>query len=244
MVHVGLAILGPQLSTPDVAVADFRAAAERGIVASMHQSGGEPAAACDAVRRAGLFAPTTNIVHGAGPTEDWFKLLVDAGASFTITPENELGHGHGQPITAPPFALPNSAVAGHRHPNSHRRKLLTAARVALAHQRGLDHERSRRITAAIAATPTVTCKQARSWATVEGAHALGVANRVDRIEPGMQADMVAIDARALNLWPAHDPVATALHAGVGNIEAVIVAGRWPPHRREPRRPQEPTSPVG
>jgi 5-methylthioadenosine/S-adenosylhomocysteine deaminase len=42
----------------------------------------------------------------------------------------------------------------------------------------------------------------------------------------MQADLVAIDARALNLWPAHDPVATVLHAGVANIEAVVIAGRW------------------
>jgi 5-methylthioadenosine/S-adenosylhomocysteine deaminase len=48
----------------------------------------------------------------------------------------------------------------------------------------------------------------------------------------MQADVVAIDARALNLWPVHDPVATALHASVGNIEAVIVAGRW--RKREHR----------
>jgi hypothetical protein len=40
LMNVGMAILGPQLSTPEVAVADFRAARERGIVASMHQSGG------------------------------------------------------------------------------------------------------------------------------------------------------------------------------------------------------------
>jgi 5-methylthioadenosine/S-adenosylhomocysteine deaminase len=232
LVNVGMAILGPQLSTPDVAVADFRAAAERGVVASMHQSGGEPAAAWDAVGRAGLFGPTTNIVHGAGLTEDWIKLLVDAGVSFTITPENELGHGHGQPITAPLLRYGTAPSLGIDTETAIGGELLTAARVALAHQRGLDHEHTRRITGAMAATPTVTCKQALSWATVEGARALGVADRVGRIEPGMQADVVAIDARALNLWPVHDPVATALHASVGNIEAVIVAGRW--RKREHR----------
>jgi cytosine/adenosine deaminase-related metal-dependent hydrolase len=42
----------------------------------------------------------------------------------------------------------------------------------------------------------------------------------------MQADLVAVDARALNLWPAHDPVATVLHADIANIEAVMVAGTW------------------
>jgi 5-methylthioadenosine/S-adenosylhomocysteine deaminase len=226
LVTVGMAILGPQLSTPEVAVADFRAAAQRGIVASMHHSGGEPAPAWDAVRRAGLFGPTTNVVHGEGLTEDWFKLLVDAGVSFTITPENELGHGHGQPITAPLLRYGAALSLGIDTETAIGGELLTAARVALAHQRGVDHEHSRRITGEMAATPTVTCKQALSWATVEGARALGVADRVGRIEPGMQADVVAIDARALNLWPVHDPVATALHASVGNIEAVIVAGQW------------------
>jgi len=42
----------------------------------------------------------------------------------------------------------------------------------------------------------------------------------------MRADLVAVDARALNLWPAHDPVATALHADISNIEAVMVGGVW------------------
>jgi 5-methylthioadenosine/S-adenosylhomocysteine deaminase len=45
-------------------------------------------------------------------------------------------------------------------------------------------------------------------------------------EPGMQADLVAIDTRAINLWAAQDAVAAALHASVANIEAVMIAGQW------------------
>jgi cytosine/adenosine deaminase-related metal-dependent hydrolase len=78
----------------------------------------------------------------------------------------------------------------------------------------------------MSATASVTSKQALSWATVEGARALGLADTIGRLEPGMQADLVVIDARALNLWPAHDPIAAALHASLANIEAVMVAGRW------------------
>lgn len=61
---------------------------------------------------------------------------------------------------------------------------------------------------------------------MEGAKALGLADQVGRIEPGMQADLVAVDTRALNLWPAHNPIAAALHSDIANIEAVMVAGRW------------------
>ena len=223
---LGMAVRGPQYSSPDVAVADFRAAAERGVVVSMHQSGGAPAPAWDAVRTAGLFGPSTNIVHGAGLTDGWVTTLVDADVSFTATPENELGQGHAAPITGRLLRLGAAPSLGTDVDSVVPGDVLTAARIALAHQRGLDHEHHRRSTGMISATPSITSKQALSWATVEGARALGLVDRVGRIEQGMQADLVAIDARALNLWPPHDPIAAALHAGIGNIRSVMIAGQW------------------
>jgi cytosine/adenosine deaminase-related metal-dependent hydrolase len=105
--------------------------------------------------------------------------------------------------------------------------VLMAARVALAHQRGLDHQQQRMRNRGMASSnATVTGKQALSWATVEGAKALGLAGRVGTLEPGMQADLIVIDATRLNLWPAHDPIAAALHADTSNIEAVMIGGTW------------------
>ncbi|MBB5896439.1 amidohydrolase family protein [Kutzneria kofuensis] len=220
LLALGMAVRGPQLSTPDAAVADFRAAAERGLVVSMHQSGGEPGPGWEAVRAAGLLSPDTNVVHGAGLTDEWIKTLVDAGASVTCTPENELGQGHGFPITgrllrlgaAPSLGTDTDAVA----PGD----VLSAARIALACQRGRDHDRHRQTTGSFSLTATITGKQALAWATVEGARALGLAGRVGRLEAGMQADLVVIDG------PTANPVATALYAGSGDIEAVMIAGRW------------------
>ena len=226
LLSVGMAIAGPQYSTPEVAVVDFRAAQERDLVVSMHQSGGQPAAGWDAVRNAGLFGPHINIVHGAGLGDDWIKTLTEAGVTFTTTPENELGHGHGIPITGRLLRLGTAPSLGTDTETAVAGEILTAARMALAFQRGLDHERSRRATGTMSAMPTITSKQALSWATIEGARALGLADRIGRIEPGMQADLVSIDARALNLLPAHDPIAVALHANVSNIEAVMIAGQW------------------
>jgi 5-methylthioadenosine/S-adenosylhomocysteine deaminase len=226
LLTVGMAVAGPQYSTPDVTVADLRAAAHRGLIVSMHQSGGQPAAAWEAAGAAGLFGPHTNIVHGAGLTGQWISTLVDAGVSFTATPENELSHGHGVPITGQLLSRGAAPSLGTDTDTAMSGEILTAARIALAHQRGLDHEQHRQATGLMCTTPSVTSKQALSWATVEGARALGLADRVGRLEPGMRADLVAIDARALNLWPAHDPIAAALSASVANIEAVMIGGRW------------------
>lgn len=226
LVSVGMAIGGPQFSTPDVAVADLRAAQERALVASMHQSGGMPAPAWEAVRAAGLLGSHTNVVHGAGLTDDWLAALVDLGVTVTTTPENELSHGHCAPITGRLMRWGAAPSLGTDTDTATSGEILSAARCALAHQRGLDHEQHRREAGMMLSTASISSKQALSWATVEGAKALGLADRVGRLEPGMQADVVVIDARGLNLWPAHDPVATALHAGVGNIEAVMIAGVW------------------
>jgi cytosine/adenosine deaminase-related metal-dependent hydrolase len=226
LLELGMGIKGPQLSTPDVAVADFRAAAERSLVASMHQSGGPPAPAWDAVRTVGLLGPRINIAHGAGLTDEWFKTLVDEGVSFTITPENELSHGHGPPITGRLLRVGAAPSIGTDTETAVSGEILSAARIALAHQRGLDHEQARGSTGMCRPSASITSKQALSWATVEGATALGLGDQVGRLEPGMQADLVAIDTRALNLWQAHDPIAAALHANTANIEAVMIAGQW------------------
>lgn len=226
LVTVGMAIAGPQISTAEIAVADLRAAAERGVVTSMHYSGGQPSPAWATVRDAGLLGELTNVVHGTGLSDEWIDTLAAAGVTFTTTPENELGHGHGAPIIAKLLARQSAPSLGTDTETAVPGDLLTAARVALAHVRGTHHESARNETGWPSPSTTATAKDALSWATIEGARALGFADRVGRLEPGMQADLVVIDARQLNLWPAHDPIAAALHADRSNIEAVMVAGTW------------------
>jgi 5-methylthioadenosine/S-adenosylhomocysteine deaminase len=64
-------------------------------------------------------------------------------------------------------------------------------------------------------------------ATVNGAHVAGLEDRTGSLTPGKQADVVLIDATALNMAPIHDPVAAVtLSADVSNVEAVLVAGEF------------------
>lgn len=226
LLTLGIAIPGPQYSKKEIALADFRAARERDIIVSMHQSGGKPGEAWEAVRNANLIGPKTNIVHGNEIPDDWLKIFVDAGASFTSTPENELGQGHGFPITGRLLSYGSAPSLGTDVDTVLSGEILTAARIALAQQRGLDHEQQRQTTGLFSPKPTISSKQALSWATTEGARALGLSDRIGRLEVGMQADIVVIDAQAINLWPAHDPIATALQASIANIEAVMIAGQW------------------
>jgi cytosine/adenosine deaminase-related metal-dependent hydrolase len=228
LLTLGMAILGPHYATTEVALADFRLAQEMGLIVSMHQGGGPPKSpdGWDAVEAAGLIGPLTNIVHGNDLPDDRLKRFVAAGVTFTSTPENEMSQGHGHPITGRLLALGTAPSLGNDVESVVSGEMLTVARVALAHQRALDHARIRRETGAIAQAPTITGREALSWITVRGAAALGLQGRVGCLRAGMQADLVMIDTRTLNLWPPHDPVATVLQASLANIEAVMIAGAW------------------
>ena len=228
LLTLGMAILGPHYSTTDVALADFRLAAELALVASMHQGGGPPKSpgGWDAVEAAGLVGPGTNIVHGNDLPDDRLRRFVDAGVTFTATPEAEMAMGHGHPITGRLRALGTAPSLGVDIESAVSGEMLTVARIALAHQRALDHASIRARTGAISERPSITAREALSWITSRGAEALGLADRVGSLAPGKQADLVVIDARALSLAPVHDPVATVLQAGRADIEAVMVAGGW------------------
>jgi cytosine/adenosine deaminase-related metal-dependent hydrolase len=225
LLTLGMAIRGPQLSQPAVAIADLRAANERGLLASTHQSAGGADAGWRELLDAGVVGAQTNIVHGNDLSQPTLKRIIDAGATVTATPEIELSHGHGFPLVgallalgaAPSLGTDTDAVIGG--------DMLTAARFALATQRGADHL-ARRSKERFPASTTIASKQALAWATIEGARAAGMADRIGRLRSGMQADLAVIDTRRLSLWSAHDPVATALRAGAADIEAVMIAGRW------------------
>jgi cytosine/adenosine deaminase-related metal-dependent hydrolase len=99
--------------------------------------------------------------------------------------------------------------------------------MALASQRAFDNEASRRDAGKLPDTTTITTREALAWVTVEGARMLKMDDRIGTLAPGKQADLVVIDAEALNMWPVHDPVASVVtQAGLANVEAVMIAGRW------------------
>ena len=62
-------------------------------------------------------------------------------------------------------------------------------------------------------------------ATLEGARALGLGDRIGTIEPGKEADLIAIDLRAPHLVPVHDPYTSVVFsAGRSDVRHVLVAG--------------------
>lgn len=229
LLTLGLAILGPHYATMDVARADFRLAREFGLVASMHQGGGaaRTPGGWETLIAERLVGPGINIVHGNDLPDALLGQLVDLGASFSVTPENEMTQGHGFPITGRLLARGAAPSLGVDLESVLAGDMMGVARIALGMQRALDNAESRRETGAIPPTSTIGVRQALSWITIEGARMLGLDHRIGSLAPGKQADITLIDARALHLQPMHDPAATVImQAGRGDIETVMVSGRF------------------
>ncbi|QYY28775.1 amidohydrolase family protein [Cupriavidus pinatubonensis] len=227
LVSLGLAILGPHYSTMEVALHDFALAREFGLIASMHQGGGA-ARTPDGWARleaAGLLGPHINIVHGNDLSDAQLARFVDAGVSFSLTPENELTQGHGFPITGRLRKLGVAPSLGIDLESGLSGEMFTAARVALGVQRALDHAEYRAEHGVIAPRHEVTCREALEWITLAGARMLGMADRIGSLAVGKQADLVLIDAQRLNMMPVHDPInAVVMQASLANIDSVFVAG--------------------
>ena len=227
LVTLGLAILGPHYSTYEVAVQDFELAREFSLIASMHCAGAAAKTPDGWIRLAqdGLLGNNNNIVHGNNLSDEELRMMVELGVSFSLTPESEMTQGHGMPITGRLLALNSAPSVGVDLESGYSGEMFTVARLALAAQRALDNAQSKAQHQKLPDTSTITCRQALEWITIRGAQALKLHDRVGSLSVGKQADLVMIDARALNMHPVHDPVSTVImQTSLANIDTVMIAG--------------------
>ena len=102
LLNLAMAILGPDFSTGDVTLEDFRLAREFGLLSSSHvwnkpsrisKEGFFP------VAEAGLLGPDHNVVHGNFLTDEELDVIIECGASVTVTPTVEMQTSEGDPLT-------------------------------------------------------------------------------------------------------------------------------------------------
>ena len=224
-VTLAMAALGPDFSTMEVTEHDFRLAREYGLLVSAHTWGAPTRLNRNGYRRLakqGLLGPDHNLVHGNFLGDAELKLLVDHGVSVTVTPEVELQMSHGTPLTGRLRSLGARPSLGVDVESNISGDMFTVMRIALQTQRSLDNKRAVKANGAVAISP----REALEWATIEGARALRLENRIGSLAPGKAADLILIDGSHINLFPVHDPVESVVfHANPSNVDTVMIGGR-------------------
>ncbi|WIY01087.1 amidohydrolase family protein [Amycolatopsis mongoliensis] len=156
---------------------------------------------------------------------DDFDVVRELGAHFASSPDSEIALGIARPTPYRDALLAGvSPSLGTDCVTCMSGDMYSAMRVALMFARHQINDGPGRNYETIVEQP-VSTRDVFRWATVEGAKALGLQREIGSLTPGKRADVVCVDARAINLAPVLDPVADlVLHAHAGNVDTVVLDG--------------------
>jgi 5-methylthioadenosine/S-adenosylhomocysteine deaminase len=224
---MALATRGTGFCKDEVVNAEWALARELGIPITIHVAMGRLAGRFGMVKRLSeldLLGPDTTYIHCCYLSDEEWRLLADSGGTVSIAAQVEVQMGHGWPPV-------NKAYEAGLRPSLSVDVVTTVPGDLFTQMRSaFGTERARVNAVAWEANVEVpdtmlTARQMLEMATVNGAHVAGVEDRTGSLTPGKKADVVLLDATALNVAPVIDPVAAVtLCADVSNVDTVLISG--------------------
>jgi 5-methylthioadenosine/S-adenosylhomocysteine deaminase len=170
----------------------------------------------DALADAGVLGPGTILHHAIWLSSEDIRTIARYGAATSHNPESNMKTASGVSPVPDLLAAGVAVGLGTDGPASNNDldlfdEMDTAAKL---------HKLARQDATAMPA------KTVFHMATLGGAKALGIEDRVGSLEPGKLADVVLVDARAPELTPLYDVYSHLVYAAKGgNVTTVVVNGR-------------------
>lgn len=168
------------------------------------------------LHRLGLVGPQLVAVHAVHLNADEQRLLAQHGAAIAHCPHSNLKLASGiAPLAA---LLTHGLTVGlgtDSAASNNRLDLWEEMRLAALLAKGTSGQ-----------AEAVPAHQALAMATIHGARALGLDDRIGSLTIGKAADLVAVDLSGPETQPCFDPVAQLIYsAGRAQVSAVWIAGR-------------------
>jgi 5-methylthioadenosine/S-adenosylhomocysteine deaminase len=227
LLTMALATRGTGFCVDDVVRSEWTLARELDIPITVHVAMGRLAGRFGMVKQLselGLLGPDTTYIHCCYFSDEEWRLVAESGGTISIAPQIELQMGHGWPPVMkaiehglrPSLSIDVVTTA----PGD----MFTQIRSAFGAERARVNADCWRANVDIPAS-MLTARDMLELATINGAHVAGLESVTGSLTPGKKADLVLLDATALNLAPVIDPVAAVtLGADVSNVDTVIVDG--------------------
>ena len=216
---LALAAPGPEFTDFEVSRDHWKLARETGARITTHVGVGTYGqdSKLQEFGKAGLLGPDTTYIHCTTLNDTEIQMIVDSGGTVSLASPVEMMMGHGMPPIqkfldrglAPSLSIDvETNVPG---------DMFSQMRSVLELQRAM---------AAASGKSPVTARDVLRWATVEGARANGLDDKIGTLSPGKEADIILLRTDRLNVTPLNDP-AMAVVAGMdtGNVDTVMIGGR-------------------
>jgi 5-methylthioadenosine/S-adenosylhomocysteine deaminase len=215
LVTMGLAPLGPAFRTMAEVHAHWALAGDLGLRIFTHISGAPSTpSAVEKLSGAGLLHDGVTLVHGNMLADADLDRIAGTGAAVAICPAVEARMGHGAPMAGRLAERGITTGLGVDVVTSVAGDMFSLMRATL-------------LTSQFGTGRRVTPAEVLRMATLDGAAAVGLGDRVGSLTAGKRADLVLLRATDPNLVGGlHDPIGTVVSAAhPGNIDRVLVDGR-------------------
>jgi 5-methylthioadenosine/S-adenosylhomocysteine deaminase len=227
LLTMGLATRGTGFCVDDVVRSEWTLARELGIPITVHVAMGRLAGRFGMVKQLhelGLLGPDTTYVHCCYLSDEEWRLLADSGGTVSIAPQIEVQMGHGWPPVMKSIEYGLRPSLSIDVVTTAPGDMFTNIRSAFGTERARVNSECWQTNVDIP-EDMLTARDMLRMATANGAHVAGLEDRTGSLTPGKRADLVLLDATALNVAPVIDPVAAVtLSADVSNVDTVLVDG--------------------
>jgi cytosine/adenosine deaminase-related metal-dependent hydrolase len=228
LVTLAMALRGPQFATKEATLADYALAQEVGTRITVHVGDGEwgRSRPIEWLRDNDLLSDQVTYVHCNELADDELAMIADSGGTASVAAAVEMQMGHGWPATGrlldhgirPSLSIDVcSSIGG---------DMFGAMQTAISSQRALDNAAASEAGVGLVEELRVSCKDMVEFATLQGARACGLDDKIGSLTPGKEADLILLRTDALSLTPMNNPWGAVVYAAhPGNVDTVLVRGR-------------------
>jgi len=219
LLTLALAAPGPEFTDFEVARDHWKLARESDARISTHVGVGSYGldSKVEQFARAGLLGPDTTYIHCTTLNDTEIQMIVDTGGTVSLAAPVEMTMGHGMPPIQKFLDRglnPSLSIDVETNVPS---DMFNQMRSVLALQRTI---------AAGEGKAPITARDVLAFATIEGAKANGLDEKVGTLTPGKQADIIMLRTDRMNVTPLNDPAtAVVTSMDTGNVDTVLIAGR-------------------
>lgn len=225
LVQLALAFSSLEYAGMELVRREIETGRELGLQLTFHQN---PPGQIRELQQAGLLGGDMVPVHANLATDDELEALAACGAGISFTVEGEFGGGRAMGIVGRAHRAGVTPSLGIDIPSRVAMDLFSQMRLTFhvlrAEEAAVERNAGRWPLARRPGTPHAQPRHMLEYVTVNAARALGMADRIGRIAPGLLADLVLLRTGPYGMSLGDPAAHVALQATAADVDTVIVGG--------------------